>query len=180
MCPDRQILSVYLDQELPSPWKEKMEAHLAECPACKARLDRYTLLSQGFAESGPDPENHKDAVWRRLREKQGKIPARPLLWRRSVSIPLPAAAAAAAALVFAFVFLLSEKPAVQIQDTAVAAGMDVQGIAAQDISGVLRYLGSEDTADIVIIRLPESKSFTSLGEPTIIKAADYSRRSPSP
>jgi anti-sigma factor RsiW len=179
MCPDRQILSVYFDQELPSPWKEKLEAHLAECPACRARLDGYALLSRRLAESAPSPGNRGEDLWRRFRETRG--PARRRLWLRSVSVPLPAAAAAAAALVFAFAMLLSGRPAARIHDTAVAAemGLDVQGIAAQDISGVLKYLGSEDTADIVIIRLPESKSFTSLGEPTIIKAADYSRRNPS-
>jgi hypothetical protein len=92
---------------------------------------------------------------------------------------LPVAAAAAAALVFAFVMLISGRTAPVSPDMAVAAGLEVQGIPATDINGVLQYLGNEDTGDIVIIRLPESRSFTTLGEPALINAADYSRRNSS-
>ncbi|GHU05470.1 hypothetical protein FACS1894147_11680 [Spirochaetia bacterium] len=46
MCPDRQILSLYHDDELPSPWKEKLESHVASCPACAARLAQYRDLSR--------------------------------------------------------------------------------------------------------------------------------------
>jgi anti-sigma factor RsiW len=45
MCPDRQILSVYLDEELPSPWKEKMEAHVSSCAECQAVLEKYQAVS---------------------------------------------------------------------------------------------------------------------------------------
>ena len=43
-----------------------------------------------------------------------------------------------------------------------------------DLNGVLQYLGNDDSPDIMIIRLPESRSFMSSGEPAIIRAADYS------
>jgi hypothetical protein len=56
-------------------------------------------------------------------------------------------------------------------------GLEVQGIVpVSDMNGVIQYLGGEDTADIVIIRLPESQRFMSSGEPAIIRAADYSGR----
>ncbi|MDR2966055.1 MAG: hypothetical protein LBU88_09800 [Treponema sp.] len=48
MCPDPQILSIYLDGELPSPWKEKMGAHLAACPKCKERLENYKHVQELF------------------------------------------------------------------------------------------------------------------------------------
>jgi hypothetical protein len=60
---------------------------------------------------------------------------------------------------------------------AATGTIDMQGIVpVSDMNGVLQYLGNQDTADIMIIRLPESRNFSSSGEPTIIKAADYSRR----
>jgi hypothetical protein len=63
------------------------------------------------------------------------------------------------------------------QEGALAAAIEMQAIIpASDMNGVLQYLGNTDTADIVIIRLPESKSFMSFGEPAIIRAADYSGR----
>ena len=48
MCPDPQLLSIYMDGELPSPWKEKMEAHLAECPECKKRFDNFKQMQELF------------------------------------------------------------------------------------------------------------------------------------
>jgi anti-sigma factor RsiW len=180
MCPDRQIISVYLDQELPSPWKEKFEAHLEGCPRCRARLDRYRALSNALTAEGDISRivEKRETVWRKIGTAEYPGPRRTF-WFRSVSIPLPVAAAAAAVLVFAFVMLISGRTVPVSQNTAVAAGLDVQDIPAADINGVLQYLGNEDMGDIVIIRLPESKSFTSLGEPALIRAADYSRRNSS-
>jgi hypothetical protein len=187
MCPDRQILSVFFDDELPSPWKEKMEAHLAECPQCRIRLEQYRYLSSVTAADGPEAfmEAAGERVWQRIGEGAGCRNGRrreAALWRRSVSVPLPAAAAAAAVLLIAsFAALGSRVPekAAALPDSLIAAGidLDVQEIVpASDMNGVLQFLGQDDTADIVIIRLPESRNFKSAGEPTILKAADYSRR----
>jgi hypothetical protein len=51
-------------------------------------------------------------------------------------------------------------------------------IPVADMSGVLQYLGNRDSGgDILILRLPETRSFMSSGEPAILKAADYTRGS---
>jgi len=45
---------------------------------------------------------------------------------------------------------------------------------------VLQQLaGGRDNGEVLIIRLPESRNFTSYGEPAIINAADYSRINPA-
>jgi hypothetical protein len=178
MCPDRQILSVYHDGELPSPWKEKMEAHLEACPECRDRLDRYRRIFQNLMVEEGSMEMPKEKIWRSLNERIRAPGFRPRrFWSLTVPVPLPAAAAAAAALVFALAMLFAGRPFAKVQDTPVAAGMgvDLQNIPASDFNGMFQYLGGEDAADIVIIRLPESKSFTSLGEPALVRAADYSR-----
>jgi anti-sigma factor RsiW len=191
MCPDRQILSLYHDGELPSPWKEKLGAHLASCPACAARLEGYRRLSAvlaGDAAAVPaaSGEAAGERVWRRLAAPGGGgrgysgSRSRRRIWARRVSLPVPAAAAAAAALVIACVAAFREgpvrPPAAADSMAGAGLGLEVQGIgAAADMDGVLRYLGDADTGDIVIIRLPESKRFMSSGEPAILKAADYSR-----
>jgi anti-sigma factor RsiW len=48
MCPDPQFLSIYMDGELPSPWKEKMEAHLSKCSVCKEKFENFTRLQELF------------------------------------------------------------------------------------------------------------------------------------
>jgi hypothetical protein len=99
---------------------------------------------------------------------------------------LPAAAAAAAVFLFLlFGLVFSNRPAgtPKVQDNTVAVGIegDLQSIEpVSDMNDILQYLGREDQGDIVIIRLPESRNFMSTGEPTIIRAADYSRRITNP
>ncbi|MDR0584536.1 MAG: zf-HC2 domain-containing protein [Treponema sp.] len=190
MCPEHQILSVYLDGELPSPWKEKMESHLEQCPQCRQRLESYRLVSASAAEDLVRMEAAKERVWRNLEagERLGGrrlSPVRASVWRRSIAIPLPALAAAAAALIVVMGALWvrrpAEQPAVIPQMTfASDESFDAPGVVpiAADMNGVLQYLGSRDGGDILILRLPESRNFTSSGEPAILKAADYTRGQP--
>ncbi|MDR1972487.1 MAG: zf-HC2 domain-containing protein [Treponema sp.] len=192
MCPDRQILSVYLDGELPSPWKEKMESHLSSCARCRETIETWERISSGLREGeGPGPG---ERVWERICgriEAADTLAGSPALWRRRVSLPLPAAAAlGAAAAVLLFVsssLLLKPAGPALIPDSAISvletAGIDMElkNIGPfSDVSGVLQYLESTDSNDIVIIRLPESRSFQTSGEPKIIRAADYSSRRPGP
>lgn len=195
MCPDYHILSVYFDQELPSPWKEKMELHLISCPVCRARLERFRRCSEalqyppggGRTPKLPVMEAAKDRVWQRMArletEKWGWGQSHSL-WQRTLSIPLPLAAAAAVLLIMAFFLTLTRQPVgiPPSQDTVAASEMvDMQGfIPASDMHEVLQYLENQDMTDIVIIRLPETRSFSSSGEPTMLRAADYTRRNISP
>jgi acetyl-CoA acetyltransferase len=185
------MLSVYLDGELPSPWKEKLENHLALCGSCRDRLEAYREMSRGLkkaeaASAGEAAlEAAKDRVRLRLqRLETGDARRRPApgLWRRSVSIPLPAAAAAAVILFIALAALwFRQNTALPPMQDMAAAGidLDVRGIVpVSDMHGVLQYLGDKDTGDIVILRLPESRNFMSSGEPTILKAADLPPRIP--
>lgn len=167
------------------------------CPACRAQLERFRRCSQvlrggnaaAFKDSPAMPamEEAQDRVWEKLRPLDvvawGREQRKSLL-ERTVAVPLPAVAAAAAILFIAFALVLSRWPAAvpQNQETMAATGMmDMQGIVpVSNMNDVLQYLGNQDATDIVIIRLPESKSFFSSGEPTILKAADYSRRAGTP
>ncbi|MDR0450627.1 MAG: zf-HC2 domain-containing protein [Treponema sp.] len=189
MCPDRQLLSVYLDGELPSPWKEKMESHLFSCPRCRETLDAWRRMSLRL-EDVPDAGEARDRVWERLSASAGKAakPDRvfspapvPDMWRRKVPLPFTAAlAAAAAALAIVFTTILLRQPAdiPSAANSPVSAetDMNIQGIVpVSDMNSVLRYLESTDSGDMMIIRLPESRKFVNAGEPMIIKA-DYGSR----
>jgi hypothetical protein len=98
-------------------------------------------------------------------------------------VPLPAAAAAAALIVFALAMFWLKRPAepAAMPNMILASEEDLgpAGMApVSDMNGVLQYLSGADSGDILILRLPESRNFTSSGEPAIIRAADYSRRRP--
>ncbi|GHT83778.1 hypothetical protein FACS1894137_05840 [Spirochaetia bacterium] len=182
MCPDPQMLSLYYDGELPSPWKEKLEVHLAVCVPCRERLEQFRLLSGTLGNKpagvsgAPGLSERRERVWQRLNAPVDTVrvwdaPVR--VWNRSVSIPLPLVAAAAA-LIFAFgVFFIRGGRTVSPADSSLAAVEMQTMVPVSDLNGVLQYLGNDDSPDIVIIRLPESRSFMSSGEPAIIRAADY-------
>lgn len=168
------------------------------CPACRDQLERFRRCSQVLRGGGntaafkdspamPAMEKAKDRVWEKLRPLDAAAwgrEQRKSFLERTVAVPLPAVAAAAAILFIAFALVLSRRPVAvpQNQEAMAATGMmDMQGIVpVSNMNDVLQYLGNQDTTDIVIIRLPESKSFSSSGEPTILKAADYSRRAGTP
>jgi hypothetical protein len=184
MCPDRQILSWYVDGELPSPWKEKMESHLDFCEDCRSRMKNYQGLHSALISV---PEDGLKAAQERVWAKVSGVPAisgkRPTVWGRKISLPLPAAAAAAAAFVLAaFLAVLGVRPPQTAfnQDTVAVSdiGGNLQDIApVTDMDGILQYLSSQDTYEYMIIRLPESTNFSSYGEPALLRAADYSKQS---
>jgi len=102
MCPDPSILSAYRDGEVPSPWAERIAAHVAGCPDCAARIASFARLSSALSSS-PDAaalEAAKARVSSRLEDVVSKAPAaagKP--WHRYLVLPLPLVAAAAALLV---------------------------------------------------------------------------------
>jgi len=196
MCPDRQIISLYLDGELPSPWKEKMKDHLASCSKCRAAFTGYGGLREKLGDLSENTiQTAQDRVWAKLNaaEEWSLKPSQQLrvdkqssfrVWRGSVTMPLPVAAAAAVIIIVAFFALVRIRgvtplsvPVVQDSVAAFNIGLDDQGIVpVTDMNGVLRYLSNQDNGDFMVIRLPETKNFSRIGDPTLINAADYSRR----
>jgi hypothetical protein len=189
-CSFRQWLSIYYDGEMDSPWKEKMEAHIAGCPDCAKQLATFKNISLTLAPAEDKlPDEAQQRVLQKL-ETSGHFsgyenhPAwTPSLWKRSVSIPVPAAAAAVLMLI-GLAFLWIRSPGSLQKTGAVNMAITAETEILPDVipfsgmESVLQYLGSTDTGDIIILKLPESRNFASYGEPSIIRAADYSRNVP--
>ncbi|GHV84859.1 hypothetical protein AGMMS50230_04670 [Spirochaetia bacterium] len=176
MCPDSQILSVYFDGELDSPWKEKCEKHLEACPSCRKHLESYRLTRQRLFAVSPDlgkMEDSMNRVWEKTSFAAEKPRWAARFWIRSVTIPLPAAAAAGIIMALALAALITLRP-VKTTDPQLA-GLEVQDmIPVSDMANLFQYLGSENSPDMVIIRLPDT-TFKNAGEPQMLRAADYSR-----
>ncbi|MDR0684504.1 MAG: zf-HC2 domain-containing protein [Spirochaetaceae bacterium] len=204
MCPDKQFLSVYFDGELPSPWKERMEQHLETCSGCRETLETYRKMSRYLNAGGekgglleaPEAaviEAAAGRVWERLEGRKWHSDGK--LWRfLPARIPkaftATAAGAIAATAIICFLFLFSQgqnsKNSVpQLTDAAenfagivpISDDHDASDIIpASNMDDILRYLESDDSSSIVIIKLPERKKFSRYGEPAFINASDYSRR----
>jgi anti-sigma factor RsiW len=195
MCPDPQLISIYVDGELPSPWKEKMDVHLKDCPACREKFENFKQLhvlinnnTSAKKASEAEIQESKEKIWRKIEVKKRFVP-HPRVWQRRISISLPAAAAIIITLAAMFIssgsrilsngFAGKKASPDEKVNFILASEEEIPGIipAATDLSGVLQYLGA-DGSDIIILRLPESRSFSRSGDPAIIRAADYSRRRP--
>jgi len=186
-CSFRQWLSVYYDQEMDPQYKAKMESHIAGCADCAGQLEAYKKISLALAPT--ENELMGEARQRVLQKLEtggfhsgyGTRPVwGPPIWKRRVSIPIPAAAAAVV-MIMALAFLLVRAPGrTEIPNMTITAETEILPdiIPFSGMESVLQYLGSTDTRDILIVRLPESRNFASYGEPAIIKAADYSRNTP--
>jgi anti-sigma factor RsiW len=208
MCPEPQLLSIYMDGELPSPWKEKMETHLAECPECAQRYKNFRHLqemfkknnrqSRTFVESDGElrpttadqslPEQEfiesaKEKVWQKMESKRRYC--RRSVWSYKLSLPLPAVAAAAAFILVILTVFFIRGGNLNPQDSAksnfILASEEEEMpsvIPAAQDMNGFLQLLGSDGSDVLILRLPESRNFSRSGEPAIIRAADYSRSYP--
>jgi hypothetical protein len=168
-----------------------MEAHLESCQECRTVLAEYAYLGEHL--SGVPEEAilaAQERVWKNLtapelvmpgtegRRVKAKTGTRNWSW--NITLPLPVAAAAVlviiASLALVGISTLNRSPG-QIPVAAADIGLDDQGILpVNDISGVIQFLSSQGHGDFMVIRLPESPRFSRAGEPVLINAADYSRR----
>ena len=48
-CPDLDLYSVYLDNELPEQYKETLESHLAECSECRKKFEKMKSVHEILA-----------------------------------------------------------------------------------------------------------------------------------
>jgi anti-sigma factor RsiW len=196
MCPDRQIISLYVDGELPSPWDGKMETHLESCEKCRSAFTGYRNIKKSLLNPkspfADDKEKTlaeaQERVWQKLTAPGLVVSREPRkttdvnrIWSRNITLPIPVVAAA---MVFIIFFVLVgirglSRPIPALQEPAAASGIGLNDngiVNIQDMAGVLQYLSNQDNGDFMVIRLPESRTFSRIGEPALINAADYSRR----
>ena len=186
------MISLYYDGEIPSPWKEKMETHLSECPECRAVFAEYGYLGKYLHGAPEDAVTAaQERVWKKLTAPELIIPsaeARQITVKRkalsrNITMPLPVAAAAVlviiASLALVGVSTVNRAPS-PIPVVTADINLDEQGIVPvhdlHDMSGVIQFLSNQGIGDFMVIRLPESSTFSRSGEPVLINAADYSRR----
>jgi anti-sigma factor RsiW len=174
MCPDKELLSAYCDGEVPSPWKEKIDSHIKECPACRAVVARYHALGT-VLEEAETPWIDMEAAFSRVRGAVGMAPAvKPSPWKRRVSLPL-AAAAAVALVLFAGGISLSFFAHGSLETRPVAGKRSRRVENAEnmkDMNQLLEILEKQESGMEVTIRLPDSRNFRSYGKPVFLRAGD--------
>jgi len=194
MCPDRDLVSAYIDGEVPSPWRERLEEHIAACAGCAALAAGYSALGARLRAE----EAGEAAVLARGRERLeallvdipeagdsghalARVPKRALsraAWRHSVSLPLPLAAAAAllVLLLGGATTMLALKPSKGPSIQAVASGeLSPKQAQPASMDELLRYLNSSDGQVTLTINLPTGTTFGSAGKPVIMRSGQAIR-----
>jgi len=172
MCPDRQILSAYFDDEVPSPWKERIASHVAECSECGRTLESYGALRNVLHGDAVSVE--ESAV--RMRESLRRYGPAPL-WRRHVRLSFAAVVAAAAfvlggGVTFTLIAgLASGGSGVVAKETVKPFDVTVK---VKDVKQLLEILNNQKAIREVTIQLPEINNFKVRGEPTFLKAGEFS------
>jgi anti-sigma factor RsiW len=184
MCPDHELLSAHVDGEVPSPWSERIEQHLAVCHACAEAAERYR--NAGFLlreHASPEEIAIVDRLRDRLDESFRRYPSGASgpaaatgsrIWRRSISLPFPLAVAAALAIlllsgVATTVWLRPAKPAIESISASEIAAPIAQPASMDDL---LRFLDSQNAQATLTIRLPTGTTFDNPGRPVIMRASD--------
>jgi anti-sigma factor RsiW len=199
MCPDRDLVSAYVDGEVPSPWRERLEEHFVSCPDCAALAARYASLGErlriekadgALSEAFEQGRSRLDALLSGLpagpsgtEDTQSQHSRESSKWRRSISLPLPIAAAAAilVLLLGGATTLLALKPA--------SGGAAIRAVASGEITPslpearaqpasmeeLLRYLDSSAGQVTLTINLPNGATFGSAGKPVIMRSGQAIR-----
>ncbi len=163
-CPDSDLFSAYVDGEVPSPWKEKLEAHIASCRECAERTERYERIHHLLAETREEASLDMDKSFERLMERRSaQISTRKnnsFNWiHGSVRLPVPAIAA-----LFMFALLI---PAWFSFRAGIQATREPQ-ILTTNVSGLSELISHRQDS----LRLP--------GTDAALISADFPSRAQSP
>ncbi len=178
MCPDREILSAYLDGEVEHPWNREIERHLTDCQACRLRFARMEETRRILQEeSVGNWQTPMERVRRHLMAWNMQRPLVQPFWKRRLSIPMPLAGVAAAVMLclgmsLAYTLFRNDMGTVRITKAA-AGGTEIQ-IAApvEDLESLLKSMDTQDSAQDVI-KLPKKFRLMPVGEPKMGKADEF-------
>jgi anti-sigma factor RsiW len=183
MCPDRELLSAFVDGEVPSPWRERIVEHLRACASCAKAVERFSALGAEIRGMGGDDEaaaverlgSRIEPLIAAARGRQSAhvpiLVSKPTVWRARLSLPLPLVAAAAVFLLVVGVGAARLLAPRTSSSAAIAtAEMAQPASAPASMDALLRYLDSKDAQVTLTIRLPTGATFDSTGSPTIMRA----------
>jgi len=181
MCPDRQILSAYLDGEVGSPWEGTIAEHVASCESCRSVIDSLQTVRHALQRGAEvDWQQPMDRVRQRLLHRQPAAPPKETVWRRQVALPVPVAVLAAALLLtlgVAVAVLAARSNYGYVRVTRAPGGTEFQFAVPYDkVEALLKSVGGSDSAVESVMTLPKNVKLVPVGEPMMVKSANVPRK----
>lgn len=193
MCYEEDILSAYVDGELSSEREVQVKEHLASCGRCRRIVDTYRMLGEFLSQSEetlePSFARSQERVWERIQARVGAEDRRAPepFWKKRIQIPVPLVAAAGFLFLGLILFI-----ALQVnnpRDDGIETLISQQQLAKEsliaeesqesaiELEKLVKFLSEQGAAVEVKIELPATSRFQVVGEPQLIRAADYRRDS---
>jgi anti-sigma factor RsiW len=180
MCPDRELLSAWLDGEVPSPWRETLERHVRSCAACTGAVKSMDMTRALFAAEvatfGATAEAVRARVAGRIASASPRQSGRLYAFGgRRLSIPAPLAAAAAVAIMAMGLALAASGHRNADLRLAVRRSAEASSVATSGmgIESVIDFISRQNSAVNINITLPAEAFGVNAGEPFIVREADY-------
>jgi hypothetical protein len=145
---------------------------LEVCLSCREHLAAYRFTRQRLVES---PFSWEQAALDRILGKtEFTVKQRRRFWTGSITLPIPIASAAGLIMILTLAALIILRQPVNVIEPPLA-GLEMQEmIPVSDMASFFQNLSNANQADMVIIRLPNT-TFRNMGEPRMLRAADYPR-----
>ncbi len=175
MCPDHPTLSAYYDGELEGEIERQVEEHVRECGECSQFVTGYELLHSRL-DRLPDSEvrQAQDRSWPHIMARASFQSAVPL-WKRSIQIPATLATAAVAIIMLLSLGILYTIHQPKAPDPIdLAEGLD-RVVVDGSFDEIIQYLANHRGNIVVNFTFPAEHELDFLGEPELIRAADFKR-----
>lgn len=170
MCPDKILLSEYMDREISEEGQKALKIHIASCESCRKQIQEWEQQRQALSVLKDDVSTKTRLdIKNRIEEKIGKKKEIPF-WQKEV----PWTYAAGLALVFTLGALFAglsfqgkgnPPPMVDIQKWD-----DSSYFTLDNSSGSDPFSGSEDSTEIII---DVDASLSYLGESALVHQASF-------
>lgn len=183
MCPDDALLSAFVDGEIPSPWKERMESHVAGCAACSRKVGGMRALGASLRalETGTETAILSAAKARIGASIDFGMAGRPTgrgiaervlyFWSRRVALPMPALAAGLLAIVFFAGLTFGIITPFAKASRLMASASTVISPDSATLEMMAQYM-KQSSVQPVMIEMPKESEFSQLGNPVVMTSFD--------
>jgi len=180
MCPDHELISAWIDGEVPSPWRETIERHIETCATCSQVVLTMKQAHDLFSSDAEVIDASSQAARVRVEERLGfavfhGTPGTGAFWTRRYPVPFPVAAAAALALaVLGFALADSGRRNTDLR-MAVQRAYEATPVATSGMGmeSIIEYISRQNSAVNINITLPAEAFGSVTGDPFIVREADF-------
>jgi len=173
MCPDKEILSAFIDNELEGEFKKIIQNHVSVCKKCRSEIESLNSLHKLFYDelSFNQIKDAEEKVWNKIVPALRTKPQKPYVWQRRIAIPVPVMAAALLIFVSAVISLYSISFS-KINNSNSEPGFNFSESITFDMEEDFNLFEVDQVFDLDL-SLPETTTFIISGAPRLIREVDF-------